>query len=578
MKTVNVRRISQVFFLCLFTWFCIVSTLGESFSRIAGWPVNWFLQLDPLTAVATALTTHTIYWPLLWGVLLLVLTVILGRFFCGWICPFGTIHHFIGWLGKRGKSINQKVELNRFRRLQMIKYYILAVFLILAFFPLKSGSLQTGLLDPIALVTRSFNLALLPVVDRSVDIISGSPLFYEGAVWIFAVFFTAILLNLFIPRFYCRFICPLGALLAITSRFAVWRIGKNKKECLQCEVCEKNCEGGCEPSGRIKISECVLCFNCLDDCRHNTISYSLKRSAAGEITNPAVSRRGFAWSLGGALLGLGALRLSGTTGNNWFYRTVRPPGSLPENEFLKRCIKCGQCMRVCPTNVLQPAGLQSGLEGLGTPVLNNRIGTSGCQQNCVACGQTCPTAAIRPISVEEKMGVGEYKDQGPIKLGTAFIDKGRCLPWAMATACLVCEENCPVSPKAIYTRASYITVRNGNLRVKGKEQGTLNLQDSQLQPHSYSSGDYYIKTPGGKRYEVVDNTEDTVTLNGKEQLGSISADSTVQLQLRLDKPYIDPEKCIGCGVCEHVCPVSGRRAIRVSAEGESRSRERQLTP
>ena len=81
---------------------------------------------------------------------------------------------------------------------------------------------------------------------------------------------------------------------------------------------------------------------------------------------------------------------------------IRPPGSLTEDEFLGRCIKCAACMRVCPTNVLQPALLEGGIEGLWTPILKNQLGY--CEQNCVLCGQVCPTGAIRSISVQEKIG------------------------------------------------------------------------------------------------------------------------------------------------------------------------------
>jgi ferredoxin len=125
------------------------------------------------------------------------------------------------------------------------------------------------------------------------------------------------------------------------------------------------------------------------------------------------------------------LRIGGYLGDNWDPALVRPPGALSEKEFLSRCIKCGQCMRICPTNVIHPAGMQGGLEGLWTPVLNFRMGTSGCQFNCIACGNLCPTAAIRPISIDERLGKNRYAEQGPIKIGTAFVDRGRCLPWAM---------------------------------------------------------------------------------------------------------------------------------------------------
>jgi polyferredoxin len=266
------------------------------------------------------------------------LTIIFGRFFCSWVCPFGSLHHFVGFLGNRGKSAPQKIQLNKYRKAQSVKYFVLIVFLTMAAFPPIGASLQTGLLDPIPLVSRSFNLLLLPILDRSVNLVSATTRFYEGAWLIFAIFFSAVLLNLVIPRFYCRFVCPLGALFGILGRFAIWRIGKNQSKCSDCKLCERNCEGGCEPAGNIRISECVLCFNCLDDCKDDVISYQTRPSLAGEITNPDISRRGFVVSLATGIFVVPAIRLSGKLSRNWYYKVIRPPGALAEEEFLKRCI------------------------------------------------------------------------------------------------------------------------------------------------------------------------------------------------------------------------------------------------
>ncbi len=583
MKIVNARRISQIFFFLLFVWFCIVSTVGERFWQLRGWPINWFLQLDPLVAVGTILSTHTLYWPLLWALATVILTIIFGRFFCGWVCPFGSLHHFVGFLGKRGKKVSQKIQLNKYRKAQGIKYLILVVFLAIAAFPSLGATLQTGLLDPIPLVTRSFNLVVLTIVDRPASLISVPQRFYEGAWLIFTVFLTAILLNLAIPRFYCRFLCPLGALFGVIDRFAIWRIGKKPTECVNCRLCERDCEGGCEPAGNIRISECVLCFNCLDGCRHNVIGYQTKPSVAGEIIEPDISRRGFALSLVSGLFALGAVRLSNKLGSNWHHRVIRPPGALPEEEFLKRCIKCGQCMRVCPTNVIQPAGIEGGLENLWTPVLNNSIGSSGCQLNCVACGRVCPTSAIRPISLAEKHGVNEFAEAGPIKMGTAFIDRNRCLPWAMDKPCIVCEENCPVSPKAIFTREYFSTIRDGILTVKEIREQTgppqrvgLTVEDN-LMPDKFATGDYYCAVEDGRRWKITANTQNSIEISSENISGKIPAEgSKIKIQIRLQRPYVDIDRCIGCGVCEHECPVSGKKAIRVSAVGETRSANRRL--
>ena len=600
MKIVQARRISQVFFFSLFAWFCIVATVGDRFWQLRGWPIDWFLQLDPLVAFGTTLSTHTLYWPLLWALATIILTIIVGRFFCGWVCPLGSLHHFVGFLARRNKKTPQKIELNRYRKAQSIKYFILVVFLAMAAFPSMAATLQTGLLDPISLITRSFNLVLVPIADKSANLICGPQRFYEGAWLVFMIFLTAVLLNLAIPRFYCRFLCPLGALFGVIDRLAIWRIGKKQDECINCRLCERDCEGGCEPAGNIRISECVLCFNCLDGCKHEVIGYQTRLSAAGEITNPDISRRGFALSLVSSLFAVGAVRLSNELGSNWHHRVIRPPGALPEEEFLKRCIKCSQCMRVCPTNVIQPAGFQGGLENLWTPVLNNRIGSSGCQLNCVACGQVCPTSAIRPITLEEKKGSDQFAEFGPIKIGTAFVDRNRCLPWAMDKPCIVCEENCPVSPKAIFTREEFITIRDGILTVKEVRANAIEIIESNLTPAKFATGDYYcaIEDPapiepssmlsGPSKFgssaevqlvrgKITANTENSIEIFPDRKFDKLPAPGgKIEIQIRLQRPYVDIEKCIGCGVCEHECPVSGKKAIRVSAVGETRSTNRKL--
>jgi len=577
MKIVTVRRISQGFFFSIFVWFCIVATVGDKLWQVRGWPVNWFLHLDPLVAIGTILTEHALYGPLLWALLTVVLTIILGRFFCGWVCPFGSLHHFVGFLAHRKKTLAQKVRLNKYRKAQSIKYFVLVFFLAMAAFPSIAATLQTGLLDPIPLITRSFNLVLLPIVDRAANLVSVTGRFYEGAWLIFAIFLTAVLLNLAVPRFYCRFICPLGALFAVISRFAVWRIGKNRSDCVNCKLCEKSCEGACEPAGNIRISECVLCFNCRQDCKDQLIGYQTKPSLAGEQTDPDISRRGFVISLAAGILAVPVVRLSNKLGDNWYHKVIRPPGALPEEQFLKRCIKCGQCMRICPTNVIQPAGIAGGLENLWTPVLNNRIGSSACQLNCTACGQICPTSAIRPITLAEKLGLDEFAERGPIKLGTAFIDRSRCLPWAMDKPCIVCEENCPLSPKAIYTREFFETVRVGALTVEKAADTIIRTVENELSPGKFATGDYYCLIEGDERRKIIANTENSIGIVPEKKFKEIPPTGTkITIQIRLQRPYIDIEKCIGCGICEHECPVSGKRAIRVSAEGESRNAERKL--
>jgi len=643
-RIVRARQISQLFFFLLFLWFCVVASAGERWWQLRGWPVDWLLQLDPLVALGTVLTTRALYAGLLWALLTVVLTILLGRFFCSWVCPFGTLHHFVGFLGSRKKTLAKKAATNRYHGAQSVKYVLLVfllgaaagelladlpglspgrswpgwvlfvlALLVVLFLALRNvaskkartlcwilvwvavwilvawafadhslvgASLQTGLLDPIPLIHRSVNLVILPIVDGVTHQLAVGQRHTQGAWLIGAVFLTAVLLNLSTPRFYCRFVCPLGALLGVLGRYALWRVGKNQSECSQCARCEAACEGACEPSKKIRISECVLCMNCLDACHEDLMGYGTTPSESGEEVSPDLSRRGFMVSLLSGVAAVPVTRLGGALGTNWSPMLIRPPGALMEEDFLKRCIKCGQCMRICPTNIIHPACFQAGLEGLWTPMLNFRVGTSGCQYNCVACGHVCPTAAIRPITVNEKQGKNDFAQAGPIRLGTAFVDRGRCLPWAMDKPCIVCQENCPVSPKAIFTREHFSPVREDPFLVESVHGMKVTLQGRHLRPGVVATGDYFcrvITQEENGRWKILENTKSVLVLSpDPTQKALLEPGNNLEIERRLKQPHVDLRRCIGCGICEHECPVSGRRAIRVTAENESRSEAHRL--
>jgi ferredoxin len=322
-------------------------------------------------------------------------------------------------------------------------------------------------------------------------------------------------------------------------------------------------------------------MNCLNECNHQLMTYQIAPSASGEIIATDLSRRQFLVSAVSGAAAIPLLRVSGHLGKNWNPYLVRPPGALPEKAFLSRCIKCGQCMRICPTNVIQPAGMQGGLEGLWTPVLNFRIGTSGCQFNCIACGNLCPTSAIRPISIDERLGRNRYAKQGPIKIGTAFVDRGRCLPWAMDRPCIVCQENCPVSPKAIRTRDVFNTIdQDFKLIVEKADVFYIEFQGTFPSMDQFATGDYYavaLSSAGHLPRRIISIWERGLRVaDGLPFESPPLPGSRIEIQIRLQQPYVDPKYCIGCGICEHECPVPGKRAIRVTADNESRMPEHVL--
>ncbi|ROQ91134.1 4Fe-4S binding protein [Desulfosoma caldarium] len=652
MRIHHVRRLSQTYFLILFVFLCAVTRLGTEWTQIRAWPVNWFLQLNPLSAVGTALGTGTLFAGLLWGLVTLSATLLLGRFFCGWVCPFGTLQHVLGWLGMRRKSFSQRVAANAYHSAHRLKFIFLfmvfgmacgplwtpdrwtswssaaktlglftaaaalvlgtasqgnaesgkrpsrledgltgaAVFLFgltLARFPVAVGSLQTGLLDPIALLQRSLNQVLFPAFGLFQPEGLAGNRWTQGAWLLGAVFLAALGLNLVKPRFYCRYLCPAGALMHLVGRHSLWRMTRITDRCTDCKRCETVCDAACRPSMEILSGECTLCGNCLVVCPEKAITYCraplpAKAAAPGAVD---LSRRQVLVALGAGLFAAPVIRLDGLSQHRFPPNVIRPPGSLAEPEFLRRCIKCGQCLRICPTNVLQPALWEAGLEGLWTPVLDFRAGTSGCQYQCVACSRICPTAAIRRLTVDEKHGTGAFADRGPVRLGAAFVDRNRCLPWAFGKPCIVCEENCPVSPKAIQTMETLDKLPMPPLRVTAREDNRWIVDGFRPVEHRAPLESLWLVKDFGNpsfQWPIRDWGDGWIEVSYTDPKGHGHAatiekpEGAVFLAVKLKRPLVDHARCVGCGICEHECPVRGVPAIRVTPENETRHPERSL--
>ena len=529
------RRSLQGLFLIFFLYLVIESRLPQNvyidysmaFSADQdlrlGQPVTFFFQLDPLVGVSSLLSGYTLVKGFLWAAGLLVLTLLLGRVFCGFICPFGTIHHAVGTFKPALKG-SRMMQANRKTPSQKIKYFILILLLVAAVFGLNAA----GLMDPIAFLFRSIALAVLPGLGaglRSVfeamaasDIkilnlasygaeVLVSPVFgysqptYQIAWFIGILFLVILFVNRLRPRFWCRTLCPLGALLGMFSRISILNLEKYEQKCTECNLCLKHCQGAASPrpGQDWEAAECLMCFNCYNVCPEDALAFRFtwrpERNHQPDIGKRAVLT-GLAAGISFPLLA----RLDGQIDKVSDPRLIRPPGALAEVEFLELCQRCGLCMKVCPTNVINPTLAEAGLAGFWTPRL---IMTHGyCEFTCTLCGSVCPTGAIREITTQEKI-------EQPIKIGSAYIDRGRCLPWSGNAPCIVCQEVCPTSPKAIY------------------------LQEN------------VVAAPDKK-------------------------------SLKVQLPFVDLKRCVGCGICENKCPVRGLPAIRNIAAGESRSLNNQI--
>ena len=522
LRITNIRIFSQFFFFSIFL-FMIWATYT---SRLGGYPVSRILEMDPLVMFSTMLSTGYVYRFLGWGLLIVAVTLLFGRVFCNWICPYGTLHQFTSWLFNT-RNGRERIDSNRYRQFFNIKYMILTVFLVMA----ALGALQIGLLDPIVIMYRFFTTVFAPIFDLGVSGVSDAAAavgmdtnwidnlkfkpgvasrVFVGSFWVGLIMAVLVGMNLVIPRFFCRTLCPLGAMLGVLSRYSLFRINRDVHKCTDCNLCLTRCEGASDPQAEVRLSECFSCMNCIDDCPEDALSFTMRNLDTKQVKPaPDLGKRKFVFAGLAGLFAVPLVKNHGMNTNESFSgKLIRPPGSVEEHDFLAKCIKCDQCINACPTNVLQPATYEEGgIESVWTPVMNFEIGH--CQLKCTLCSEVCPTGAIRKITVEEKLGKGTFEEEGPIRLGTAFFHTGRCLPHAMEIPCVVCEEVCPTSPKAIQTK----------------------------------------------------------DVETKDVYGNIVV---------LNKPFIVPDLCIGCGICENECPVKDERAVYVTAVGESRSDERKL--
>jgi len=125
--------------------------------------------------------------------------------------------------------------------------------------------------------------------------------------------------------------------------------------------------------------------------------------------------------------------------NKPLLRFLRPPGALPEDEFISRCIRCGKCGETCPNRCIKYFDLENGVSSMDTPFIIPR--EQACIL-CMKCGDICPTGAIQPVKREMEPILEK------VKMGVARVDRNLCLSWQGKT-CGVCYRACPLADVAI---------------------------------------------------------------------------------------------------------------------------------
>ena len=459
------RRSSQIVCLVAFLWL-FLQTEYRGVDELP-YPVSLLFRIDPLAALADLFAVGDFHWRLLWPALLvLALTALLGRFFCGWICPLGTTLDGSGLLVGRGRRAFSPA----WRR---VKYFLLIGCCAAAL----AGVQLLGLLDPLAIFLRSLTLALYPAYnlglnrvfdffyDHPIPVLSplinqAYPLFRDHlmafhqpvftlGLFTLTVFLVILLLERIEHRFWCKNLCPLGALFGLCARNALLQ-RTPQQLCADCRLCDEHCRSGAVRAAGHHRSECLLCMDCTGFCPADRVQFGFRLSPR---SGPGVDlgRRGILTSFAAGFLIAPVVKIGPETYRQNPY-LLRPPGAVAEGEFLQRCIRCGECMKVCIGRAIHPALLEAGPVGLWTPLVVPRIGY--CEYNCTLCGQVCPTGAIQRLDLRRKKQA---------VIGVAVFDKNRCLPFAKGIECLVCEEHCPTGDKAIVFETKDVLV-DGQIR------------------------------------------------------------------------------------------------------------------
>jgi polyferredoxin len=463
---------------------------------------GWLAKIQFVPAVLSSFIIIT-------GVTLLAL--IFGRIYCSVICPLGIFQDCVSNVASRRNGKNARFGFSPAKT--YVRYALLALFVVAIILGISA---VVSIFDPYAAYGRIASNFFAPLYRWGNNLLAflagsfDSYAFHTTDVWMkgWPTFSIAAITLVIVGtlawrngRTYCNVICPVGTVLGLLSKIAVFRFVLDTEKCTKCKACERGCKASCIDAESMAIdnSRCVNCFNCIENCKFGAIQYGLtkpakkKKAATDNAANPPKANQQDGVTRRDLISVFGAMAIAETIQAPLLYvdgglakiedkkipsreTPVVPPGALGAENLKSHCTACQLCVSACPNGVLRPS---SALATFMQPEMSFERGY--CRPECTECSLVCPSSAIKPITVADKTAVS---------IGTAVWINDNCVVNRDGVQCSNCEHHCPT---------------------------------------------------------------------GAIQLIAIDPDDSKSLKI----PAIDKELCIGCGACEYVCPARPFSAIYV---------------
>jgi len=215
---------------------------------------------------------------------MLLVTAIMGRFFCGFLCSFGSMGDLFWWIGTKLKLRRPAIPEKADRFLKYLKYAVLI------------GTVVLGWTFGVALLSGTGNpwtvFGMYASWKGWTDV--------TGLLSLGALLLLGILIgSMYIERFFCRYLCPLGAVFSVVSKARLYRIRKPVQNCGGCRACTKRCSMGIPLYGMNQVtdSECIDCMNCLEVCPKDNVRTNPKPALAAAVAVVAMSGMYYAGNL-----------------------------------------------------------------------------------------------------------------------------------------------------------------------------------------------------------------------------------------------------------------------------------------